>query len=382
MNDEHYMKLALDLAAMGCGFVNPNPMVGAVIVKAGEIVGKGFHEKYGEAHAERNALAACASSPEGATLYVTLEPCCHYGRTPPCTDAIIESGISRVVIGSLDPNPAVSGKGAHILRQHGIEAAVGILENECRSLNEVFFHYITTKTPFVVMKYAMTMDGKIAAYTGKSKWITGEAARRKVHMDRHRFSAVMVGVGTVVADNPLLTCRLEDVGCAAGSDRSAPNQTYKNPVRIICDTHMRTPLDSQVVATANAVPTIIATACTDEARRKDYIDRGCKIIAVPEKGGHIDLNGLMVRLGEEKIDSILLEGGGAVNWSALNSGIVNKVQAYVSPKILGGADAKSPVSGLGAESPENAFFLRNSTVTEIGGDILIESEVVRKCSPA
>ena len=169
MSDEHYMKTALDIAEFGCGFVNPNPMVGAVIVKNGEIIGKGFHEKYGEAHAERNAIANCSSSPKGAAIYVTLEPCCHFGKTPPCTDAIIESGISKAVVGALDPNPLVSGKGVEKLRQNGIETVTGVLEKECRELNEVFFHYITTNTPYVVMKYAMTMDGKTAAYTGKSK---------------------------------------------------------------------------------------------------------------------------------------------------------------------------------------------------------------------
>ncbi|MCL1982324.1 MAG: bifunctional diaminohydroxyphosphoribosylaminopyrimidine deaminase/5-amino-6-(5-phosphoribosylamino)uracil reductase RibD [Clostridiales bacterium] len=365
MNDEKYMKLALDLAAMGCGFVNPNPMVGAVIVKDGEIIGCGYHEKYGEPHAERNALASCASEACGATLYVTLEPCCHFGRTPPCTGAIIESGISKVVMGASDPNPLVSGKGAGMLRQHGIEVAEGVLEQECRKLNEVFFHYITKGTPFVVMKYAMTMDGKIAAYTGKSKWITGEAARHKVHMDRHRFSAVMVGVGTVTQDDPLLTCRLEN---------------GRDPVRIICDTHLRTPLDSSIVTTAIGVPTIIATSCMDEERQRGYAAKGCKIITVSEKGGYIDLNELMTELGREKIDSVLLEGGGSLNWSALSCGIVNRVQAYVSPKILGGADAKTPVAGIGAASPDSAFLLTNSVITQIEGDILIESDVVQKCS--
>ncbi|MCL1810236.1 MAG: bifunctional diaminohydroxyphosphoribosylaminopyrimidine deaminase/5-amino-6-(5-phosphoribosylamino)uracil reductase RibD [Clostridiales bacterium] len=365
MNDENYMKLALDIAAKGCGFVNPNPMVGAVIVKDGEIIGRGYHEKYGEPHAERNALASCRSSTEGSTMYVTLEPCCHHGRTPPCTDAIIESGISKLVMGVRDPNPLVSGKGAEILRQRGIDVAEGVLEQECRKLNEVFFHYITSNTPFVVMKYAMTMDGKIAAYTGKSKWITGESARHKVHMDRHRYSAVMVGVGTVTQDDPLLTCRLENC---------------RNPVRIVCDTQLRTPLDSNIVTTAGGVPTIIATACRDEARQESYLSSGCKIITVSEKNGHVDLGELMARLGSMKIDSILLEGGGSLNWSALSCGIVNKVQAYVSPKILGGANAKPPVAGLGAESPDSAFFLANSVIMEIGGDILIESEVVRKCS--
>lgn len=358
--DSHYMQLALELAQKGYGSVNPNPMVGAVIVKNGKIIGRGYHEKYGEPHAERNALANCTASPQGATIYITLEPCCHFGKTPPCTEAIIENGISKVVIGSGDPNPLVAGKGIKMLRQQGIEVIEGVLEKECGELNEVFYHYITTKTPYVVMKYAMTMDGKTATYSGKSKWITGEAARQKVHQDRHRYAAIMVGVGTVLADDPQLTCRMEN---------------GKNPVRIICDTHLRTPHHAGIIATAKDVPTIIATACTDQERQKPYTDKNCKIIAVSKKDGHVDLNELMIKLGEEKIDSILLEGGSILNWSALQNGIVNKVQAYIAPKLFGGLGAKTPVAGLGAENPDNAFFLTNTTITMLGDDILIESRV-------
>ena len=227
IKDMEYMQLALALARKGCGWVAPNPMVGAVIVKDGEIIGQGWHEKCGQPHAERNALASCTKSPRGATMYVTLEPCCHTGRQPPCTDAILEAGIRRVVVGSGDPNPLVAGKGIQILRAHGIEVTENVLREECQRLNEVFFHYIRTKRPFVVMKYAMTLDGKIAAYTGASKWITGEKARNHVQEQRHRYSAIMAGVGTVLADDPLLTCRING---------------GKNPIRIICDTNLRTPL--------------------------------------------------------------------------------------------------------------------------------------------
>ena len=209
MNDQQYMRMALQLAEKGCGFVAPNPMVGAVIVKDGRIIGQGWHERYRGSHAERNALASCTESPRGADMYVTLEPCCHHGKQPPCVDAILEAGIRRVVIGSTDPNPLVSGKGIQILRENGVEVTENILQKECSALNEVFFHYIRTGRPFVVMKYAMTLDGKIAAYTGVSKWITGEAARNHVHQQRHRFTAIMTGVGTVLADDPLLTCRME-----------------------------------------------------------------------------------------------------------------------------------------------------------------------------
>ncbi len=361
MTDEAYMKLALELAQKGCGWTAPNPMVGAVIVKNGEIIGSGYHQRYGQLHAERNALAACTQSPQGATLYVTLEPCCHYGKTPPCTEAIIENGISRVVIGSPDPNPLVAGKGVTILRQHGITVTEGVLREQCDRLNQVFLHYIQHQTPYVVMKYAMTMDGKIATHSGLSKWITGEAARQQVQQDRHRYSAIMVGVGTVLADDPLLTCRLPD---------------SKNPVRVVCDTHLRTPLNSQIVQTAKDVPTIIATSCNDEEKFALYRQTGCQICMVPEQKGHLDLQQLMQALGQQKIDSILLEGGGTLNWAALQSGIVHKVQAYIAPKLFGGAEAKSPVEGLGVDTPAQAVRLTPPQVIHLGDDILLESEVL------
>jgi diaminohydroxyphosphoribosylaminopyrimidine deaminase / 5-amino-6-(5-phosphoribosylamino)uracil reductase len=360
MDDREYMLYALQLAEKGKGFVNPNPMVGAVIVKEGQIIGQGYHEIYGGLHGERNALASCTQSPIGSTLYVTLEPCCHYGKTPPCTDAILQSGIKKVVIGSKDPNPLVSGKGIELLRSQGVECLDGILQTECDRLNEVFFHYIRTKKPYVVMKYAMTMDGKTAAYTGKSKWITGEAARLRVHEDRHRYQAVMAGVGTVIADDPLLTCRL-----AKG----------RNPIRIICDTNLRTPFQSQIVKTAKEVPTLLATSCSDTEKQKAYTDAGCNLLTVSRKQGYLDLNELMDQLGAKEIDSILLEGGGLLNWSALQSNIVNKVQTYIAPKLLGGTKGKSPVAGIGMASPSQAYSLTNPSITFLEEDILIESEV-------
>ena len=363
---EKYMRYALELAKKGVGAVNPNPLVGAVIVKDDRIIGEGYHKKYGELHAERNALADCrrrGENPEGAVIYVTLEPCCHYGKTPPCTEAIIESGIKTVYIGSKDINPLVAGGGIAVLREHGIEVVTGVLEKECDSINEVFFHYIKTKLPFVVMKYAMTMDGKIATYTGASKWITGEAARHKVHEDRNRYAAIMTGVGTVLKDNPLLTCRIEN---------------GNNPIRVICDTNLRTPLNANVVVTAKEIPTIIATCCKDIQKYRPYIDAGCEILTVREKSGDnaktvIDLTDLMKKLGEKKIDSVLLEGGAAINWSALSAGIVNKVQTYIAPKIFGGETAKCPVGGIGAEAVSEAFGLEIKSVSRIGEDILIES---------
>lgn len=366
MTDEAYMRMALALAEKGAGYVNPNPLVGAVIVRDGEVIGRGWHERYGGLHAERNALKNCNWDARGATIYVTLEPCCHYGKTPPCTEAILESGISRVVVGCLDPNPLVAGKGVGILRQASVEVLTGVLEEECRKLNEIFFHYIRTKTPYVILKYAMTMDGKIATCTGASRWITGETAREHVHRTRNRCAGILVGIGTVLADDPQLTCRIEG---------------GRNPVRIICDSHLRTPEDANVVRTARTVRTILATTCTDAARQQMYTQHGCEILVVPEQDGHMDLNALMRQLGAMGIDSILLEGGSTLNFSALQSGIVQKVQAYIAPKLFGGAAAKSPVGGAGIAEVAQCVRLKNPQIHWFGDDILIESEVDNACSP-
>ena len=360
--DRQYMKMALELAQKGMGFTAPNPMVGAVIVKNGRIIGQGYHRKYGELHAEREALAVCTEEPKGASIYVTLEPCCHYGKQPPCVNAILEAGIRRVIIGSSDPNPLVAGKGIRILKDHGIEVTENILKEECDKLNEAFFYYIQNKKPYVVMKYAMTMDGKIAAYTGESKWVTGEAARIHVQEQRLKYTGIMVGVGTVLADDPMLTCRLEN---------------SRNPVRIICDSHLRTPLTSKIVRTAETIPTILASSSKDKQKIKNYEELGCQVLYVPEKNGHIDLNRLMELLGAAKIDSILLEGGGSLNWSALESGIVQKVQTYIAPKLFGGEEAKTPVEGKGFPDPASAVLLKNSEIIRLGDDFLIESEVKR-----
>lgn len=363
MLHEKYMKEALELAKKGMGFVSPNPMVGAVIVKDGEIIGRGWHKKYGGLHAEREAFADCDSKGidcTGADMYVTLEPCCHYGKTPPCTEAVIQHRIGHVYVGSSDPNPLVAGKGTEILRQHGIEVTEGILKDECDELNEIFFCYITTGKPFVTMKYAMTMDGKIACYTGKSQWITGEQARQNVQQERLRHSAVMVGIGTVLADNPMLTYRLEN---------------GRNPIRIICDTQLRIPMNCNIVQSARETPAIIATSSDDTQKISSLAEKGCQIIQVNKKNGHIDLNELMDKLTEMKIDSILLEGGGELNWSMLNTGLVSKVQAYIAPKIFGGSGAKSAVSGLGVPAPDDAFMLYDTKIKHFGSDIMIESRV-------
>lgn len=361
MNDREYMQLALQLAEKGCGWVAPNPMVGAVIVKDDKIIGQGWHERYGEPHAERKALSACQGSPEGATMYVTLEPCCHYGKQPPCTEAIIEAGISKVVVGSGDPNPLVAGKGIQILRDHGIQVVEDFMKEECDRINEVFLHYIQTGKPFVAMKYAMTMDGKIAAYTGNSKWITGETARGHVQELRNRYTGIMVGVGTVLADDPMLNCRMPG---------------GKDPVRIVCDTNLRTPLTSKLVKTAKEIPTVIATCCRDPESIAPFEKAGCRVYTLKEKKGHVDLQQLMELLGKDRIDSILLEGGGTLNWSALEEGIVNKAYAYIAPKLFGGQKAKTPIEGQGVTSPAEAFHLEISRISQCGEDILIESDVI------
>ena len=365
MTDQNYMLQAIQLAKQGEGWTNPNPMVGAVIVKNGRIIGKGYHKKCGELHAERNAIASLTESAEGATIYVTLEPCCHYGKTPPCTEAIIEQKIKRVVIGSRDPNPKVSGKGIKMLQEAGIEVIEDFMREECDRLNPVFFHYITTKTPYVVMKYAMTLDGKIATKTGASKWITGEAARAEVQHMRHRYMGIMAGIGTVLADDPMLNVRVEG---------------WKSPIRILCDSGLRIPLDSQIVKSAGKYRTIVAYADSEntEAKRKRLHEMGVETICCPDENNQVDLKKLMKYLGEEGIDSILLEGGGTLNDSALRAGIVQEVQAFIAPKLFGGMNSKTPVEGIGVRFPSEAVKLKCTDICQIGEDIRITCQVCGK----
>lgn len=374
MAEEQFMKRAIELAKQGVGWTAPNPLVGAVVVKNGRVIGEGYHRKYGELHAERNALAACSEDPAGATLYVTLEPCCHYGKTPPCTEIIIEKKIAKVVIGSRDPNPKVAGKGARILREHGIEVVEDYMREACDALNPVFFHYITTKTPYVVLKFAMTLDGKIATRTGASKWITGEAARNHVHQLRGRYAGILAGIGTVLADDPMLNCQIDGA---------------HQPLRIILDSHLRIPMGSRLVRSAKEYPLLIV--CNESTRdREEGTNRiqkleeaGAKVWILPEKNGHPDLNVLMQRLGEEKIDSVLIEGGGTVNEAALKAHIVHHVYAYIAPKIFGGEDAKTPVEGSGIRLPQECAKLRLAKITVLLNDMLLEYDVEgeTECSP-
>ena len=370
MENEDYMRRAITLAEKGRGYTNPNPVVGAVIVKDGRIIGEGYHERCGELHAERNALAACTEDPAGATMFVTLEPCCHYGKTPPCTEAIIEAKIACVYVGSADPNPLVAGKGVAILREAGIEVTEGFLKEACDNLNRVFFHYITTKRPYVTLKYAMTADGKIATATGQSQWITGETARRDVHRLRHENAVIMVGIGTVLTDDPMLNCRIDD-----GLD----------PVRVICDTSLKIPLSSQIVKTAKDVPTILATCVGEEnaplsagksEKTARLVEAGCELMTVPMRDGTTDLFEIMKRLGERELDSVLLEGGAGLAYSAMADRLVNRVISYIAPKIFGGSSAKTPVGGHGVESPSQAFAMKLREIRDLDGDLRMEYEVI------
>ncbi|MBE5871517.1 MAG: bifunctional diaminohydroxyphosphoribosylaminopyrimidine deaminase/5-amino-6-(5-phosphoribosylamino)uracil reductase RibD [Lachnospiraceae bacterium] len=386
MTDQDYMRRAIELAKRGVGATNPNPLVGAVIVKDGRVIAEGYHARYGELHAERNAIANLKESAEGATIYVTLEPCCHYGKQPPCTEAIIGQKIAKVVIGSADPNPQVSGKGVRILREAGIEVVTDFLREECDALNEVFFHYITTKMPYVVMKYAMTADGKIATKTGASKWITSETAREEVQKMRYTYMGILAGIGTVLADDPMLNVRLEG---------------RRSPVRIICDSHLRIPLDSQICKSARDYQTIVAYADVERRRndgqrgqedrtadrygdqpiaqkRKALCGLGIETVECGDETGKIDLKKLMRLLGEKGIDSILLEGGGTLNESALRAGIVQKIYTFIAPKIFGGEGAKTPVAGAGVNVPDEAYTLQLQEVKTIGEDLLLTYEVEKK----
>lgn len=360
--DENYMRLALELAEKARGRTSPNPMVGAVIVKDGQIVGKGYHLKAGTFHAEIHALREAGEKAKGATMYVNLEPCSHFGRTPPCTDAIINAGISRVFVAMEDPNPLVGGRGIKKLAEAGIEVKVGLLEEEAKKLNEIFIKYITTKTPFVLLKMAMTLDGKIASRTGHSKWITGEAAREKVHYLRNYYDAVLVGVNTVFKDNPSLTCRI-----LAGRD----------PIRIILDSRARTPVEAQVIIQDSAAPTYIVV--TDRApydRVESLRATKARVIQVPaDEQGRVSLKDLMVKLGEMEITGVLVEGGAEVAASFLEAGLVDKMLTFISPKIVGGRTAPGPVGGLGRERVDKAIKLSHLTFGSVGGDFFIEGYV-------
>ena len=368
MEDERYMKMALALAEKGVGYVNPNPLVGAILVKDRRVIGEGWHENFGGPHGEINAILNAEKNGEsvkGATLYVTLEPCSHFGKTPPCANTIIEKGIKKVVAAMEDPNPEVSGRGLTIMREHKIQVVTGILEEESRKMNEIFIKYITKKQPFCILKAGMTLDGKIATCTGDSKWVTGEASRAYVHRIRHRVSGIMVGIGTLLADDPSLTTRLSE-GNGADADR------------IIVDSKGRTPLDSRVMTQLLASKGKTIVAVTSEAP-KENLKRleamGAEIIITPEVEHRVDLNYLMIKLGERGMDSVLLEGGSELNYSALEAGVVDKVNIFIAPKIIGGRLGITPVNGTGKALMKDAWELDRVELLKFGQDIMIEGYI-------
>lgn len=357
------MREALRLARNGEGRTSPNPLVGAVVVCEGRIVGAGWHRKAGTPHAEVHALHMAGELAQGATVYVTLEPCSHYGRTGPCAKALVEAGVKRVVIAMKDPNPLVAGKGIAILKEAGIDVACGLLEAEAIALNEVFLKWITTKIPFIVMKTAMTLDGKIASHTGKSRWITNETSRLYTHHMRDIYDSILVGIGTVLVDNPSLTTRL-------------PDGTGKNPIRIIVDSRARTPLQANVV-TDHQADTIIAVTDAAPAERTTALKAaGAEVICI-NHGERVDMKKLLQLLGERNISSILVEGGGTINFSLLQAGLIDKVYAFIAPKLLGGKASLTPVAGEGFDEPAEAVTLKNITMKTLDGDILL-SGLIRK----
>ncbi|MCI5596145.1 MAG: bifunctional diaminohydroxyphosphoribosylaminopyrimidine deaminase/5-amino-6-(5-phosphoribosylamino)uracil reductase RibD [Lachnospiraceae bacterium] len=351
-----YMKRALELAKKGMGYTAPNPMVGCVVVKEGQVIAEGYHERYGEFHAERNALQNCIKDPKGADLYVTLEPCCHYGKTPPCIELILEKGIKRVFIGAMDPNPLVGGKGAALLREHGVLVETGLMEEECLKLNEAFFHYITENRPFMVMKYAMTIDGKIVAKTGDARWVTGEQARNQVQLLRKQYSGILVGIETVLADNPMLNVRIED-----GVD----------PLRIILDSHLRIPLDSQIVSTAKKIPTMVVCKEKEiDIEKQNFLEKAGVQVLVQKGSGKVDLKELCEELGRQKIDSVLIEGGSRIHGAFLSAGLVDKIYVYLAPKFAGESPYE-PVKGWFIEKMSDACSLRLEKIEQIGEDVCI-----------
>lgn len=350
-----YMRRAIELASKGEGFVNPNPLVGSVIVKDGRIIGEGYHMQYGGPHAEVNAFNNATEDVTGATMFVTLEPCAHYGKTPPCALKIVEKKIAKVIVAKTDPNPLVNMKGIQILRDAGIEVEYGLLADEVERQNEIFLKYIQTKRPFVALKYAMTLDGKIATKTYDSKWITNEASRNHVHELRNKYMAIMVGVNTIIKDDAKLNVRL--------------NRPSRNPIRIIIDPNLETPYDSYVVKTAHEQPTWVVTTKYHET----LVNLGVRIIQMDE----INLNDLMTLLGDEKIDSVFIEGGAYTHGKALESGIADKIYAYVAPKLIGGKDALTPITGDGVSFMKDAYRLKDIKYQFFGEDILIEGNIIK-----
>ncbi|MBI0577070.1 bifunctional diaminohydroxyphosphoribosylaminopyrimidine deaminase/5-amino-6-(5-phosphoribosylamino)uracil reductase RibD [Neobacillus cucumis] len=358
MNDTDYMSLALKLAKSTLGQTAPNPVVGAVVVKDNQIVGMGAHLKAGEPHAEVHAIEMAGEKAKDATIYVTLEPCSHFGKTPPCSDLVIRTGIKKVFVATTDPNPQVAGKGIARIRNAGIEVEVGLLQEEARELNKMFFYNISTGLPYVTLKTANSLDGKTATPTGESKWITGEEARKDVHVFRHQHDAILVGVNTVIKDNPSLTTRLPSGG--------------KNPIRIILDTNLRTPLTANVVTDGQAQTWIVTCSDIDGKREKEYHDLGVKLIKLPEK--QIIIREMLKVIGEMGISSLFVEGGAEVHGSFLKERAFQQVITYIAPKLIGGKLAPASFGGEGFETMEEVVSLKIKEVGRIGNDLRIIAE--------
>jgi diaminohydroxyphosphoribosylaminopyrimidine deaminase/5-amino-6-(5-phosphoribosylamino)uracil reductase len=358
------MQRALELAAKAKGRTSPNPMVGAVIVKGYRIISEGYHKTAGTPHAEIVALRKAGNKAKGATLFVTLEPCCHTDKlTPPCTKAIIKSGVSKVIVATTDPNPRVSGKGIRELRAAGIETEVGVLRSEAKTLNETFNKFITTKEPFVVLKIAQSLDGKIATAKGESKWITGKTSRKHVHQLRNDLDAVLVGIGTVMKDNPSLDCRIRG---------------GRNPYRIIVDSGLRIPLSSKVLEYDDNKTIIATTSKAGERKIRQLREHGATVLIIKSKAGRVNLKALMKELGKLDITGVMIEGGSSIASSAVSAGIVDRVMFFVAPRIIGGTDS---IPSIGGKSPSllgNAIKLKDLRATTSGDDILIEGIPVYK----
>ncbi|KRF44148.1 bifunctional diaminohydroxyphosphoribosylaminopyrimidine deaminase/5-amino-6-(5-phosphoribosylamino)uracil reductase RibD [Paenibacillus sp. Soil787] len=351
-NHEIYMRLALQNAMAMKGQTDPNPLVGSVIVNDNRIVGVGVHMKAGEPHAEIHAIRMAGEHTHGATIYVTLEPCSHYGRTGPCAVAIVKAGIKRVVIAALDPNPVVSGRGVAILQEAGIEVIVGVCEEESRKMNEVFNKFIVQQTPFVTLKSAVTMDGKIASFSSDSKWITSDLAREDVHMLRNQNAAILVGVNTVIKDDPELTTRL-------------PNG--RNPIRVILDSTLRLPLEAKVVSDGQA-PTWVFTTKSHEPEKRKTLESAGVHIFVTEQSGRVNPSEVLQVLGKQLISSLLIEGGSEINASFFENKLVDKMIIYMAPKLIGGRNAPTFLEGTGIEKMSDAVELSDVSVQSLGKD--------------
>ncbi len=362
--DEKYMRLALQLARKGLGKTSPNPMVGAVVVRRGEIVGKGYHHRAGGPHAEILALSQAGGKARGATLYLNLEPCDHFGRTPPCTRAILESGIKRVVAGMRDPNPLVSGKGIARLRRAGVEVSLGVLQKECEELNAAFRKYITSRTPFIILKSAMSLDGKIATRSGDSHWISGETSRGLVHRLRSMSDAVMVGIGTVLKDDPLLNVRLTG------------RKINRHPLRVVVDSRLRLPFHSRIVRTAREFPTVaVTTRSAPPAKIKRLAKLGVEAVVLrSDRENRVSLKALLRELGRRGVLTVLLEGGPTLHASALQEKIVDRFLIFLAPKIIGGEKAPGMIGGTGAHRMRDARPLKILSIRRLGSDLLIEGE--------